>query len=78
MLFAWPGALESKSRQDTILTAVDRLAKLAQFIPMTSNKTSKQTAELFLRYMLKYLWVPENVVADRISKDKALDAFQLS
>jgi hypothetical protein len=59
---------ESKSHHDMILIIIDRLTKMAHFIPTTSNVTSKQTAELFLQYIFRYHGLPENIVSDRDPK----------
>ena len=58
----------SSNGHDMILIAVDRLTKMAHFIPTTSNVTSKQTAELFLQYVFRYHGLPENIVSDRDPK----------
>ena len=44
----------SKSDNDMILIAVDRLTKMTHFIPTTTKVTAKETAELFLRYIFQY------------------------
>jgi hypothetical protein len=44
----------SKTGNDMILLAVDRLTKMAHFIPTTTKVTAKETAELFLRYIFLY------------------------
>ena len=53
---------------DMILIIVDRLTKMAHFIPTTSNVTTKQTAELFLQHIFRYHGLPENIVSDRDPK----------
>ena len=58
----------STNGHDMILIAIDRLTKMAHFIPTTSNVTSKQTAELFLQYVFRYHGLPENIVSDRDPK----------
>jgi len=58
----------SSNGHDMILIAVDRLTKMAHFIPTTSNVTSKQTADLFLQHVFRYHGLPENIVSDRDPK----------
>ena len=58
----------SMNGHDMVLIVVDRLTKMAHFIPTTSNVTSKQTAELFLQYVFRYHGLPENIVSDRDPK----------
>ena len=40
---------ESKNKRNAILVVVDRLTKMAHFIPTTDKVTAKETAELFLQ-----------------------------
>jgi len=58
----------SKNGHDMILIVVDRLTKMAHFIPTTREVTSKETAELFLRYVFQYHGLPDNIVSDRDPK----------
>ena len=58
----------SKSDHDMILIAVDRLTKMAHFIPTTSKVTAKETTELFLRYVFQYHGLPDNIISDRDPK----------
>jgi hypothetical protein len=58
----------SKSGNDMILLAVDRLTKMAHFIPTTTKVTAKETAELFLRYVFRYHDLPDNIVSGRDPK----------
>ena len=51
-----------------ILIVVDRLTKMAYFIPTTREVTSKEIAELFLRYVFQYHGLSDNIVSDRDSK----------
>ena len=60
--------LVSKSDNDMILIAIDRLTKMAHFIPTTTKVTAKETAELFLRYIFQYHDLPDNIVSDRDPK----------
>jgi hypothetical protein len=58
----------STDGHDMILIVVDRLTKMAHFIPTISNVTSKETAELFLEHVFRYHGLPENIVSDRNPK----------
>ena len=58
----------SKSGKDMILVVIDRLTKMAHFIPTFSNVTSKQVAELFLENIFRYHGMPRNIVSDRDPK----------
>ena len=51
-----------------ILIAVDRLTKMAHFIPTTTKVTAKEMAELFLRYVFQYHGLPDNIISDRDPK----------
>ena len=55
----------SKGGNDMILIAVDRLTKMAYFIPTTTKVTTKETTELFLRYVFQYHDLPDNIISDR-------------
>ena len=56
---------KSISGKDMILIAIDRLTKMARFIPTTSSVTSKETADLFLREVFRHHGLPSNIVSDR-------------
>ena len=58
----------SKSGNDMILIAVDRLTKMAYFIPTMMKVTAKETAELFLRYIFQYHGFLDSIVSDRDPK----------
>ena len=60
--------LVSKSDNDMILIAVDRLTKMAYFIPTTMKVIIKETTELFLQYIFRYHGLPDNIVSDRDPK----------
>ena len=56
---------ESKNKHNAILVVVDRLTKMAHFIPTTNKVTAKETAELFLQNIFRYHGLPDNIVSDR-------------
>jgi len=55
---------KSTNGNDMILVIIDRLTKMAHFVPTTSTVTSKKTAELFLQYVFQHHGLPENIVSD--------------
>jgi len=59
---------KSINGNDMILLIIDRLTKMAHFIPTTSTVTSKAVAQLFLRYVFQYHGLPESIVSDRDPK----------
>jgi Integrase zinc binding domain/Chromo (CHRromatin Organisation MOdifier) domain/Integrase core domain len=50
---------------NAILVCVDRFTKMAHFCPTTTNVTSEDTAELYLRYVFKHHGLPSDIVSDR-------------
>jgi hypothetical protein len=56
---------KSASGKDMILIAIDRLTKMARFIPTHSSVTSKETADLFLREVFRHHGLPSSIVSDR-------------
>jgi transposase InsO family protein len=44
---------------------VDRLTKMAHFVPCNKTITSKETARLFLENVYKYHGLPDNIIFDR-------------
>ena len=54
----------SKNGNDMVLIVVDRLTKMAHFIPTTTKITTKQTAELFLRHVFH----SDNIISNRDPK----------
>ena len=56
---------KSATGKDMILIAIDRLTKMARFIPTYSSITSKGTADLFLREVFRHHGLPSNIVSDR-------------
>src|SRR5271170_754103 len=59
---------ESKSGHNAILIVVDRLTKMAHFVPTTTEITVKETAELFLQYVFRYHGLPDSIVSTRGSR----------
>ena len=50
---------------DAIFVYVDRLMKMAHFIPTTLNVTAEQVTQLYCRYVWKLHGFPVDTVADR-------------
>src|SRR5271165_6278440 len=56
---------KSASGKDMILITIDRLTKMARFVPTNSSISSKETADLFLREVFRHHGLPSNIVSDR-------------
>jgi hypothetical protein len=50
---------------DAIFVCVDRLTKMAHFIPTTSDVTAEQAAQLYCRHVWKHHGLPVDTVSDR-------------
>ena len=48
-----------------ILVVVDRLSKMAHYIPTTEEVTSEQVARLFFDKIFKHHGIPDSLVSDR-------------
>lgn len=57
--------LPEKEGYDTILVVVDRLTKMAHYIPTSSNINAKGLAKLFLEKIVKHHGLPTNIITDR-------------
>lgn len=53
---------------DSILVVVDRLTKMAKFIPTTTSLTAEELARLYLRHVFSKHGVPHDIVCDRGSE----------
>ena len=53
------------SGYDAILVVVDRLSKMAHFIPTTASVTALATAKLFVDHIFKLHGLPKSLVSDR-------------
>ena len=49
----------------TILVVVDRLSKMAHFLPMIGTPSALDTANVFIREILRLHGLPDNIVSDR-------------
>ncbi|GJP56440.1 hypothetical protein CLOM_g15505, partial [Closterium sp. NIES-68] len=53
------------SSNDTILVVIDRLTKMAHFVACKTTITAEQTAELFLRNIVRLNGIPLAIISDR-------------
>jgi predicted aspartyl protease len=59
---------KTKAGHDAIYVIVDKLSKMAHFIPTHTTATAPDTAKLFLHHVVKLHGVPKSIVSDRDSK----------
>ena len=59
------GLPRTKKGYDTVLVFVDRLTKMAHFVPTTKTVTAEQTAELFFENVVRLHGLPKTTVSDR-------------
>ena len=52
---------------DAVLVVIDRLSKLAHFIPTVTTATAAETARLFVDNIVKAHGLPVDIVSDRDS-----------
>ena len=57
--------LPPSSSFDTIFVVVDRLTKMAHFVPCKKTITGEETAKLFLDNIYRYHGLPDDIVSDR-------------
>nr|AAQ56440.1 putative polyprotein [Oryza sativa Japonica Group]AAQ56491.1 putative polyprotein [Oryza sativa Japonica Group] len=62
------GLPRTSSRHDSIWVVVDRLTKVAHFIPVHTTYTGKRLAELYLARIMCLHGVPKKIVSDRGSQ----------
>jgi len=61
--------LPRTSRQhDSIMVVMDRLIKVAHFIPMKSLYSTNDVAQVFIIGVVRLHGVPKNIVSDRDAK----------
>ena len=59
------GLPKSKKENDSIWVIVDRLTKLAHFLPVRTTYTVDTYARIFIREIIKLHRVPETIVSDQ-------------
>ena len=50
---------------DAILVVIDRLSKMAHFIPTHTNASAPQIANLFISHIFRYHGLPKSIISDR-------------
>ena len=50
---------------DSVLTVTDRATKMTHFIPTWREATAVDTADQFIRYIVKYHGLPRSIISDR-------------
>ncbi|KAJ4802068.1 polyprotein [Rhynchospora pubera] len=59
------GFPKTKGRIEAVWVIVDRLTKVARFIPIRADVAAKELAEIFLRNFCKYHGCPQEIISDR-------------
>ena len=59
------GLPRSQKDNDSIWVIVDRLTKVAQFVPVKTKTDAKKLADLYVEHILKLHGAPSNIVSDR-------------
>lgn len=55
----------TKKKHDSIMVVVDKLRKIAQFIPMKSTYKTVEIADIFMREFFRLNRIPKVVISDR-------------
>lgn len=58
----------TESKHNAIMVCCDRFTKMAHFIPTTDTATARETADLFIKHVVKLHGVPKVIVSDRDPK----------
>jgi transposase InsO family protein len=58
----------TQSGKETLMVVVDRLTKMAHFIPLGGDPTAEGVAEAYVRNVFRLHGVPKTIVSDRDSK----------
>ncbi len=61
------GLPRAQQQHDAVLVVVDRLTKMAHFVPTTTTCTAERVATLFLWNVVRLHGVPKTVISDRDS-----------
>ena len=62
------GLPRTQQGHDAILTIVDRLSKMAHFVPTTANVTAEDTVRLLADRLVRYHGLPAKLISDRDPK----------
>ena len=57
--------LPEKEEHNAILVVVNRLSKMAHYIPTTKEVDAQETARLLLNHVWKYHGTPREIISDR-------------
>ena len=58
------GLPRSQKGNDSIWVIVDRLTKIAHFVPVKTKTDAKKLADLYVEHILKLHGAPSNIVSD--------------
>ena len=58
------GGLPESNGYNAILVVVDRLSKMAHYIPTTEKVTSEQVARGFFDKVFKHHGIPDSIISD--------------
>jgi hypothetical protein len=59
------GLPHTQCQHNTVFVVVDRLTKMAHFIPTTKKVSATQVADLFIQHIFHIHGLPETIVSDR-------------
>lgn len=62
------GLLNTSRKHDSIMVMVDRLTKVAHFIPMKSNNSTNKVDWVFIRETVRLHGVPRKIIFEKNSK----------
>ena len=62
------GLPRTRAGHDKVWVIVDRLTKTARFIPMNETWSMDKLAKAYVKYIVKYHGVAQDIVSDRDSK----------
>ena len=62
------GLPRNSKQHDSIMVVVDRLSKLAHFIPVKNTYSPSEVAHVFIRKIVRLHGVPKKIVPDRDAK----------
>ena len=57
--------LRTSRQHDSIMVVIDRLMKVAHFIPVKYTYSNNDVAQVFMRDVVRLHGVPKNIVSDR-------------
>jgi hypothetical protein len=61
--------LPRKNKQhDSIIVVVDKLTKVAHFVPVKTTHTTTNIAEIFMKEIARFHGIPRTIISDRDTK----------